>query len=1332
MAINNNGSLSFELQLKMAQFKEDAKRASQELSKLGKTAEDEGKRIDNSFSNIGRNLSSLGILVGAQQLVKEIVRVRGEFQKLDVAFTTMLGSQEKATALMNQLVRTAATTPFGLQDVAGGAKQLLAYGMEAEKINDTLIRLGDIAAGLSIPLGDMTYLFGTTMVQGRMYTQDLNQFVGRGIPLIKEFAEQFGVAESEVKNLVTEGKIGFPELEKAIIAMTSEGGQFAGLMEAQSKTIAGQVANLEDAIESMFNSIGTDTQDIISGTLTAITNLVENYEKVGKVLLSLVSVFGVYKTAVMAMTAVYSLQAAGIGALTLAEKLHYTWLVLVEKAQKILNKTMLTNPYVLVATAIAGVVAYMISLKTETELLAEANEKYEADKQKVIEAEEEHMRKMNELIDIAGNEALSTDTRRNALVKLEMQYPSIFAQYDTEYEKLKNIKKIKEEIAALEAGKSIQNVSNELDRNLKRIAELEAKAKTKHLVGYDASGMAIYEGGLSAHERAELKALQEKNKELEKINKQKQREQYLTNLNVVGEKTLNAEIQARKDLLARMKANGKSRGKIAGNLAGEYSSDELQAQLNLMESELKRRKSPQKTAAEWKKYYQDQYEAKRKAYNDYLKQSGKIDQMTFETEAKRLKDEMDAAKKKADAYKVAKDPNASANAKAAEEAEKEAKQQQKLQQELADDLLQMQQDNEQREIDAMDEGTAKRLRQIRYDFKVRKAEIEKQANEWKTQNIEAGIATGGNGLTEEQTRAINIANRQNEQSRSKSVAEVHADEKRSMNEYLAEYGNLQEQKLALAELYAEKIANAVNDGEKKALQAQYRDAVSAIDIEINKSVSVISKAFGDMSDKTSKELRTIADDAEYAYNFLKGGKWDDTQGMLFGMSKDTFDSIRSDNALMEELVTIIKKLRDNADDAAVGFDKIKQGLDKLKDAGNDVEKLREAISLLREGFGVFGDAIGFVGDSLGKLGDAFGNDTLSDISEGISGVLGAMDSAFKGAEAGTIFGPIGMAAGAALGFVSSLAQSIGQLFDKKHERKIKALQGQIDDLGRAYDRLGDTLDNVYSRDAAAILKEQNVNLAKQKALIQQQIKEEEAKWKTDKDKIKAWRDELADIDAQMQENRIAAVDAIFGQDVNTAIENFADAWGSAWSEGTSKVKAAKDMVRDMMKSMVNESVKATIESSDAMEKIRTKLQQFYADNVLTVAEQDTIIKMAEDLQRELDAQYGWAENLYRDTYSQEGSSRGFESMSQDTASELNGRFATMVEMQAKQLNKSAEISIDTSAIRQTMQLTATNVEEIRNMSLLSIGHLERIAKNTNELYGISNRLAKIEEYTSRL
>lgn len=1217
MAINNNGSLSFELQLKMAQFKEDAKRASQELSKLGKTAEDEGKRIDNSFSNIGRTLSSLGAVVGAQQLVKEIVRVRGEFQKLDVAFTTMLGSQEKATALMNQLVHTAATTPFGLQDVAGGAKQLLAYGMEAEKINETLIRLGDIAAGLSIPLGDMTYLFGTTMVQGRMYTQDLNQFVGRGIPLIKEFAEQFGVAESKVKDLVTEGKIGFPELEKAIIAMTSEGGQFAGLMEAQSKTIAGQIANLEDAIDMMFNEIGQASQGIITEAIGVASTLVENYEKVGKVLLSLVGVFGVYKTAVIAVTAIQAAQAAAVGGLSKIMMVYEGVVQLVTKAQKILNATMLTNPYVLVATAVAGLVAYLVMMKDETELIAEAEAEYNAKLEETARVEEERKKRVQELIKVAEDESKSTESRKASLAKLEKQYPTIFEKYDTEYEKLKNLKQIKLEIAEIEISNDIKEIDKQLEDNQKRIKDLNEKSEVKTNIGGGLRSTVVVTGGLSRTEDAELKMLKNKNTELEK----------------------NRELK---------------------------------------KQELDDLKNPKKTTTP-----------------------------TTTT-------------------------TTTTNKKAEDQAKKEAERKLKLQQQLADELLEQQQANEQARIDAMKEGSKKRLRQIDQDYKTQMAEINKQAEEWRKKNAEAGVVTDASGLTEEQSTAIASARAQADQKRRNDTKQVRADEKRSMNEYLAEYGSLQEQKLALAELYAEKIANAVNDGEKKALQAQYRDAVSAIDIEINKSVSVISKAFGDMSDKTSKELRMIATEAEYAYNFLKKGEWDDIQGMLFGMSKDTFDSLRLNNQQMEELANIIKRLRNDADDAAVGFDKIKQGLDKLKDAGNDVEKLREAIQILKTGFDDYGNAIGFVGDSLGKLGDAFGNDTLSDISEGISGVLGAMDSAFKGAEAGTIFGPIGMAAGAALGFVSSLAQSIGQLFDKKHERKIKALQGQIDDLGRAYDRLGDTLDNVYSRDAAAILKEQNVNLAKQKALIQQQIKEEEAKWKTDKDKIKAWRDELADIDAQMQENRIAAVDAIFGQDVNTAIENFADAWGSAWSEGTSKVKAAKDMVRDMMKAMVNESVKATIESSDAMEKIRTKLQQFYADNVLTVAEQDTIIKMAEDLQRELDAQYGWAENLYRDTYSQEGSSRGFESMSQDTASELNGRFATMVEIQAKQLNKSAEISIDTSAIRQTMLLTATNVEEIRNMSLLSIGHLERIAKNTNELYGINNRLAKIEEYTSRL
>lgn len=1316
MATDNGGSLSFEVKLMLDKLQADVKKANAELAKIGKTATDEGKKIDNAFSGIGKSVASIGAAFSAQQLARQIIQVRGEFEKLEVSFNTMLRSEEKATALMNQLVKTAATTPFGLQDVAGGAKQLLAYGMEAEKINETLIRLGDIAAGLNIPLQDMTYLFGTTMVQGRMYTQDLNQFVGRGIPLIKEFANQFGVAESKVKDLVTEGKIGFPQLQKAIIAMTSEGGQFAGLMEAQSKTIAGQIANLQDSIDMMFNEIGQASEGIISGSIEVVASLVENYEQVGRVLLSLVGVYGVYKTAVIAMTAVYTAQAAGIGALTLAEKLHYTWLVLVEKAQKILNATMLTNPYVLVATAVAGLVAYLVSLKTETELIAEANEKYEESKRKQIEAEEEHMRKMNELIDIAGNEALSTDTRRNALVKLEMQYPSIFAQYDTEYEKLKNIKKIKEEIAALEAGKSIQNVSNELDRNLKRIAELEAKAKTKQLVGYDASGMAIYEGGLSAQERAELKALQEKNKELEKINKQKQREQYLTNLNVVGEKTLNAEIQARKDLLARMKVNGKSRGKITGNLAGEYSSDELQAQLNLMESELKRRKSPQKTAAEWKKYYQDQYEAKRKAYNDYLKQSGKIDQTTFETEAKRLKDEMDAAKKEVDNYKPSVNKGA---ARQAQQAKKEAEKRLKLQQELADDLLQMQQDNEQREIDAMDEGTAKRLAQINHDFEVRRKEIEKQEKDWKKQNIEAGITTEENGLTKEQSDALADAYAQNVQQQAKAQAELRKEEQQAMRDYLKEYGEYQEKRLAITEDYAERIKKAQNDGERKTLEAERDKALADLDTQATKTTSAIGKLFADMSNKSIAEMRKIAQEGQEALDFIQGGKWDAAKGLNLGITEEMFKNFKPED--IEQIRQAIEQLTKSADDCEVGFAKMKTSWEDFVKAKNPKE-LQEALQGIIDGVNDYMDVASFASDVIGGLGEAFDSDALKGIAEGINVAMDAVNAASQGAQVGAMFGPIGAAAGAAIGLISSLAQSIAEIYDKKKEKQIQALEDDIHDLEIAYDDLGRAIDKAYSTDAAKMIDEQNRMLEEQQRLIREQMQLEEDKKNTDEERIKQWEDELHDIDNQIADNKEAAVDAIYGEDIQSAIENFADAYVGVWSDGSVKIK---DVVRQMMQNMVKESIKATLQSSKAMEEIRLKMREFYADKEFQNWEQQELYKMAEEYQKQLDKDYAWAEDLFKDTTAQQASNGGFQAMSQDTGSELNGRFTTMVELQSLQLDKVRSLAIDTATISQ-------NISEMRNLSLLSIGHLESIAKNTHELYQMNYRLGKIEENTSRL
>ena len=277
-----------------------------------KQIEADGGNIDRTISRIKKGLATLGAGLGFKEIAGAVANTRGEFQQLEVAFKTMLGSEEKATALMSQLVKTAAITPFDLQGVANGAKQLLAYGTSAENVNETLIRLGDIAAGLSIPLGDLVYLYGTTMAQGRLYTQDLNQFTGRGIPMIGELAKQFGVAESKVKELVETGKVGFPEVQKVIESLTNQGGKFGGLMEEQSKTISGQISNIEDAFDTMLNDIGKSQQGLISGTLDVTSTLIENWQTVLAILGDITAAYGVQK-AMLALDAGFTKAATNYG-----------------------------------------------------------------------------------------------------------------------------------------------------------------------------------------------------------------------------------------------------------------------------------------------------------------------------------------------------------------------------------------------------------------------------------------------------------------------------------------------------------------------------------------------------------------------------------------------------------------------------------------------------------------------------------------------------------------------------------------------------------------------------------------------------------------------------------------------------------------------------------------------------------------------------------------------------------------------------------------------------------------------------------------------------------
>ena len=273
------------------------------VSQTARVVEQQGQSIENVFNRI----KSVASVAFAGFTVKEIIStlgtVRGEFQQFEIAFETMLGSGQKAKGMISDLANLAASTPFDMKGVVNGAKQLLAYGFAANEITETMRRLGDVSAGLGLNLQDLTWLYGTTMVQGRLFTRDLMQFTGRGIPLTEELAKQFGVTKDKVSELVTAGKVGFPEVKKAIESLTNEGGKFGGLMEKQSHSITGQISNIQDSIEMAINDLGTQTEGLMNDALDITSTVIDHWKEIGEVILAAASAIGLYKAMAVSVAA---------------------------------------------------------------------------------------------------------------------------------------------------------------------------------------------------------------------------------------------------------------------------------------------------------------------------------------------------------------------------------------------------------------------------------------------------------------------------------------------------------------------------------------------------------------------------------------------------------------------------------------------------------------------------------------------------------------------------------------------------------------------------------------------------------------------------------------------------------------------------------------------------------------------------------------------------------------------------------------------------------------------------------------------------------------------
>lgn len=465
-------------------------------------AESEGKSIDDFISKIqnAANIAVGGWSIG--KFVSQMIQVRGQFQQTEIAFKTMLQSESKANDLLQQIIHTAAITPFGVEDVTEGAKQLLAFNVAAEDVNDTLIRLGDVAAGMNLNLSELVMLYGTTIAKGKMDTMDLYQFLNRGIPIADELAKVMGLdvsnAIAEVKEQLTAGKVTSDIFIKAMQNMTSEGSKFGGLMEAQSRSITGQISNIEDAIEQKFNELGKSQEGIINKGLDVVSSLVENWQNVVEVVMVAATAYGTYKAVLMTVTALQTLNnrilqqavvektlaaAAGIN-LSNAEAVAAARTKFLTLAQKSLTAALketamatLANPYVLLAAAITSVVYAIYKFSTAASAAEIAQEAWNKSLDEFNQKVEDRKQKIKELVNTIQDASttdlqkqLSFDELKNIAPELAKVYDSVeklqsadLSQFNTQLNEMSDREReegLKAQIRQLqEYAKALQNVS---------------------------------------------------------------------------------------------------------------------------------------------------------------------------------------------------------------------------------------------------------------------------------------------------------------------------------------------------------------------------------------------------------------------------------------------------------------------------------------------------------------------------------------------------------------------------------------------------------------------------------------------------------------------------------------------------------------------------------------------------------------------------------------------------------------------------------------------------------------------------------------------------------
>ncbi|WP_418457920.1 tape measure protein [Bacteroides sp.] len=1334
---------------------------------------------------------ALAVIGGAgvlKALGSEMIRVRGEFQSADTAIQTLLGSKEKADALMMQVREYAKISPLEFSDVTAATQMMLGFNIEAEKVPRFISAIGDVSMGEAQKFNSLTLAFSQMSATGKLMGQDMNQMINAGFNPLQAISDKTGKSIEVLKNEMSKGAISAEMVQQAFIDATSAGGKFFQMSENASKTINGQLSMMHDAMDAAFNEMGQKSEGVIMSGIQMTTSLIENYETVGKVLAGLIITYGTYRTAVMLVTAAESKH-------TLVEIGLTNVRVLARKAQLALNASMLTNPYVALAVAVGGLITANLTLLDTTRQLKAVEDEYNEVKDKAIAKEQKLRVETDKYLSVAENHKAAIEDRKDAIVQLIQKYPAIFEKYKTEAEMLQHILDIHKEIDKYEKKKSVANPQNKLNGVNMQIADLEKLAKQRYHGGR----------GLTNAENAKLAMLKNKRSELEGTLKKEETDAILADLTGYSNSQIEAAIKDRERILAKMQLKGASKGTITGKsiLSGTFTKEELEGQKKLLEAALVKPATYKEDLAKAK----EKWEEAKKGYEALLK-----DQQATSEQVKKAREDMQLKEK---AYKDLGGITGNALTKEESQAEKLRKEQEKyalLQSKQSQDNKRQSKDLEfeatQSRIDAMQQGSERTIAQMKLNHQKEVESLKRNREDYLRKKIEAERslfeANPSNKGKSFDTSTISLS--KDEEDMFKNIIESTISKQGNeissyYKDLLAKYQSYTEKRLATQKKFQEERDSLVKAGASKETLTEHdyqRDeALESIDNEFAMREDSFKAWADNIADLSLEKLRELLVQAERELE----------QSEFLNPNDPKLAGQRAK-------VTSLKN--------TIGEKSEKTSTSPNKRSQKEWQDLYKTLSKVEKEFGEIGNTVGGTAGEIISAAGGIATSTLQMIdgivtlangsSEAMSGTAQAASASIQAVEKASVILAI-------IGAALQIATKLASLFGNSSMEYYESLK---DELGAINEIYGDIIEKskekiVFGGGFAALesYREANDLLERQ---IENYRKLAEAggdarktgshsyayranerlsgRSASGKSGVEAGKGRFEDISEVLGKNITKVQDLynLTGEELYLVQTKFPEAWSKIPEEITDSLQAIIDcreeseklrdslneaitgvsfdsfynefidMLSDMdtsaedMAENFGEYLRKSILAAMVAKNFQEDINKLY-DKWVAAGEEDSLggMTITEDEARDIQDGYkklvdamvqardnmGQAFGWDSSATSQDSSSRGFQTMSQDTGEELNGRFTALQvageEIKNQNVIQSQSLNLLTAradAILSMNTETRNIADDTRDLIAQSYLELVQISENTGNsakyLKDIKADIAEVKKNTSKL